>query len=208
MRTPNTECIICGVPLYRRPFELKKVRYVACKEHREQAKKQFSITEKQRFALSLGREKGTNHLEGMPKSKESNIKRSKSHKIFWAEHPELLKERGKKIRGENHYRWKGGATNFKQGIRRTNEFRKWQKQVKKRDGKCLKCGSVKNLEAHHITHFSKLLNIYKINTINQARECKELWDIRHGKTLCIKCHFYQHGRKFIESKKDNINVKN
>ena len=38
MRTPNTECVVCGKALYRRPFELARIRYAACLPHREQAK--------------------------------------------------------------------------------------------------------------------------------------------------------------------------
>ena len=30
VRTPNTQCLICGKPLYRRPYEMAKVRFAAC----------------------------------------------------------------------------------------------------------------------------------------------------------------------------------
>ena len=60
--------------MYRRPFEINKARYFVCKKHRSEALKLFGNTKKQNEALKLGREKGTNHLQGIPKSKKSKEK--------------------------------------------------------------------------------------------------------------------------------------
>jgi len=195
MRTPNTQCQICKTPLYRRPFELKKFKAVCCVGCRSELYKKRPPSPN----LKLGREKGTNHLEGIPKSKASNKKRSKSHKKFWKENPELLKERGKKIRGEKHYRWKGGTTKLNRSIRTMHENRKWMDAVKERDKNCQHCESVKELESHHIISFANLLDTNKITNRDEARECKELWDIKNGITLCRKCHYKLDNRTYYDN---------
>ena len=54
MRTPNAACIICAKPLYRRPYELAKVRYAACMDHRAKAQSVVGVTDAQRKGLALG----------------------------------------------------------------------------------------------------------------------------------------------------------
>jgi len=195
MRTPNSQCIICGKMLYRRPYELEKVRYVACMEHRYIAQRKYGQTESQKQALSLGREKGTNHLTGMPKSKESNEKRSLAHKIWCYSNPDKVAKRGEKIRGENHYRWNGGSSRLNTSIRTMTEHRNWMDGVRDRDGwQCTSCGSLEFPEAHHKIALSDLIVSFNIKTRDDARNCAELWDLNNGVTLCQKCHYKKHGR--------------
>lgn len=198
MRTPNSECLICKKPLYRRKFELAKVRYVACMEHRVEARNRYPQTEKQKEALKLGRTKGDNHLTGIPKSEASNRKRSESHKKWAKENPEKLKARSEKTRGEKHYRWNGGISKLNLSIRRMTENRKWMDAIKARDKKCTECGSEKNLESHHIKPLKELIEKYKIKNRDDARKCKALWDLKNGKTLCRKCHYKLDNRTYVE----------
>ena len=51
----------------------------------------------------------------------------------------------------------------------------WAWQVKGRDVKCVLCGSVEKLHAHHW---------YKA----KSRSLKYRWDVRNGVTLCYACH--------------------
>ena len=198
MRTPNCKCVICGKPLYRRPSELAKVRWVACLEHRDEAKRLFGVTEAQKNALNLGREKGTNHLNGIPKSEESNKKRSISIKQKLEQFPEIAIERGKKIRGENHYRWNGGSSRLNVSIRRMNENRKWMDAIKARDKACVRCGSTENLESHHIVPLAELIEKFGIKNREDARNCDALWGLTNGITLCRKCHYKERGRAGYE----------
>ena len=162
MRTPNCKCLVCDKPLYRRPGELKQVRHVACIEHRAAAQKISGITEKQLAGLSLGRKKGENHLKGIPKSATSNIKRSKSHKLWCENNPERVAARGEKTRGEKHYRWNGGSSRLNASIRTMTENRKWLDAVKKRDGECKVCCTDESLESHHILSLAVLIDAYGI----------------------------------------------
>lgn len=199
MRTPNTECIICGKPLYRRPSELKKVRYVACMEHRNEAQKRAGLTGAQLAALASGRLRGTNHLEGIPKSAESNRKRASSIKAWCEANPDKVKARGKKTRGPNHYNWKGGSSRLNTAIRGLTENRRWMDAVVRRDGKCLHCGADTDLEAHHIKSLVEIIAEYGITTLEQARQCAALWDLSNGTTLCEQCHCEHHGRAYTST---------
>jgi len=181
--------------MYRRPYELKKVRYVACMDHRTEAAKLFDLTEKQLEALTLGRQKGDNHLTGIPKSEESKRKRSVSMKKWCSENVEAVYNRSEKSSGENHYNWKGGSSRLNKAIRDSTKYRKWALSVYNRDVyKCTKCNSNESLEAHHILEMSKIISKFNITTLKEALGCDELWDTSNGITLCIKCHYEEHGR--------------
>ena len=192
MRTPNTQCEICEKPLYRRPFELKKYNGVCCIGCRSELYKKREPSPN----LILGRQKGTNHLEGIPKSIESKRKRSISIKRWCKENPNRVIARAKKWRGENHYLWNGGIFNLNQSIRQMNEYRNWQRKMKRRDKVCTNCGETENLEAHHIIPIQMLIKKYQIKNRDDARNCKELWSMKNGITLCRKCHYELHGRKY------------
>ena len=197
MRTPNCECIVCSKPLYRRPGELSRVRHVACMEHRAEAQRRDGQTKAQLAALALGREKGTNHLDGIPKSEESKCKRSKSIARWCRENPDKLKKRSEKTRGPNHYRWNGGASKLNISIRQMTENRRWMDNVKKRDGACVKCGSTSNMESHHIKPLSNMLKVLRIKSRDDAREhADKLWCLDNGITLCQKCHYKEHRRTY------------
>jgi len=78
--------------------------------------------------------------------------------------------------GENHWNWKGGITEINRKLRRSKEYKEWQKAVFKRDRwTCQICGyKGHDLVAHHILPFS---------------EYPELrFDPDNGITLCRRCH--------------------
>lgn len=49
-----------------------------------------------------------------------------------------------------------------------------------------------NLEAHHIVKFEDILRKYDIKTLDEARECKELWDVDNGITMNKSSHKWHH----------------
>ena len=199
MRTSNCKCVICEKPLYRRPNEIKKYNFVCCHECRSEAYRRFPNNNSLNN-LELGREKGTNHLHGIPKSEKSKEKRSIAMKKLYKENPKLFKDRAKSYRGKNHYNWKGGKTNINQAIRSLHEMRKWQIAIKKRDKKCMFCGSKKDLEAHHINSVSDMIEKYNIKTRDDAISCNEFWKLDNGITLCRKCHYELEGRTYDNNK--------
>ena len=112
----------------------------------------------------------------------------KGHKKFTS--PEGIKAAADKMRGENHFNWKGGITPLLLKIRNGFKTRQWRNDVFTRDDftcqDCLARGG--KLEAHHIKEFSKIIQENKIITFEEAELCSELWDINNGLTLCVDCH--------------------
>jgi len=196
MRTPNANCIVCGKPLYRRPNELAKVRHVACMEHRNEAQARAGLTDAQMAALAMGRRPGTNNRTGYKHREESKRKASVSHKAWCAANPDKVKARGEKVRGPNHYNWKGGCSRLNAALRRLTENRAWMDAVKASDGRCLVCGVTESLESHHIVPLAMLVGVHGIASRDQARECSPLWDLSNGMTVCARCHYKIHGRKY------------
>lgn len=196
MRTPNAECLLCGKPLYRRPYELAKTRFAACMLHRAEAQKVAGITEAQQAGLKLGRPKGTNHRAGYKHREESKRKASESHRLWCEANPDKVVARSAKTRGERHRLWKGGIAKLNLSIRQMTENRRWMDAIKARDGSCVRCGSTDRLESHHKKGLGELIAELGIASRDDARRhAAVLWDLSNGETLCEPCHYAHHGRK-------------
>ena len=93
--------------------------------------------------------------------------------------------------GKKHWNWKGGRTSLRERIWHRIEYTTWRNKIFERDNyKCIVCkkrSGVLNAD-HYPMRFSDILNKFKIKTIQQARKCKKLWDIKNGRTLCLSCH--------------------
>ncbi len=75
-------------------------------------------------------------------------------------------------------------------IRESFEYREWIIAVFTRDDyTCQKCKTRGGyLEAHHIKLFSTILKENNILTIQDAKNCEELWNVDNGITYCVECH--------------------
>jgi 5-methylcytosine-specific restriction endonuclease McrA len=175
--------------------------------HRAEAQKISGITEAQRAGLSRGRVKGDNRRTGCKQSEAMKQKVSEANRKYWASHPDELAARGEQMRGENHYKWKGGATKLNIAIRQMNENRKWMDAVKERDGgKCVRCGSADQVESHHIIELVMLIELYEVKTRDEARGITAFWDLDNGQTLCQRCHYAHHGRTYREDRRENLQL--
>lgn len=100
------------------------------------------------------------------------------------------------VTGSKNNKWKGGITALVRQIRNSPEMKVWRMGIFKRDKyTCLLCGRKRVigdrviLEAdHYPKKFSLIVKDSNIKTIEDARNCKELWDISNGRTLCRECH--------------------
>ena len=102
----------------------------------------------------------------------------------------LTLEHRKKLSGKNSPRWRGGITPLYYRIRKLTESNRWRLAIFERDlftcQECKKSGI--RLECHHIKSFLKIIKENNIKTIEEALNCKELWDVNNGITYCKKCH--------------------
>lgn len=92
--------------------------------------------------------------------------------------------------GGKHPMWKGGISSLREKIWQSESFKLWRKAIFERDiWTCRECSQKGgNLQPHHLKSFSNILKEYKIGTLEEAINCKELWDVNNGITQCKKCH--------------------
>jgi 5-methylcytosine-specific restriction endonuclease McrA len=135
------------------------------------------------------------HL-GIKPTENTRIKMSisKLGNINCLGHKETLEHRrniGRAIMKDKNPNWKGGITKLGYLIRSSFKYKEWRLSIFKRDNfTCQKCHlkASGNLEAHHKKSFSLLLQEYNIKTFEEAMNCKELWYLKLGETLCEDCH--------------------
>jgi len=171
--------------------------YKRTKEHLKQLAKQAKRA--RIFITEETRKKASESRKGVKRPWISKL--MKGRKLS-EEHKEKLRIAGKKRkhsketikkmskihlkRFQNHFH----ITPFHEAIRKSFEYRQWRKKIFERDNYtcqlCYQWGG--KIIAHHIKAFSKILRENKIETFKQAINCKELWNINNGVTLCEECH--------------------
>lgn len=79
---------------------------------------------------------------------------------------------------------------FRNLLRRCSKYQMWREEIFKRDNfTCCVCYSRGGkLQADHIDPFIAILVRNDVQSYEEALKCRELWDIRNGRTLCIPCH--------------------
>ena len=80
-------------------------------------------------------------------------------------------------------------------IRYTTKYLNWRLSILKRENfTCQICHtSVKEnkslrLEVHHPKTFDEICKENNVSTVEQALECKELWSMNNGISICYRCH--------------------
>ena len=137
------------------------------------------------FNIGKNNKRNTGNLN----SEETKLKMSLASKgkLKSVEHRKKLSEVKK---GKRSNAWKGGITPINHQIRSCFKMRQWISDVFTRDNftcqDCNKKGGI--LNAHHIKHFSLIIKINNIKSLDDALLCEELWNINNGRTLCIICH--------------------
>jgi len=136
-------------------------------------------------------------VKGIPHPKGRGFKKGYTP---WNKGKKLSKEIGEKMgksrSGSKHWNWKGGITEIKDRIRNCFKSRMWRSDVFHRDNFTCQICNIKSgngktvvLNAdHYPKSFSKIIIENKINTIEKAESCEELWDLNNGRTLCLECH--------------------
>jgi len=109
--------------------------------------------------------------------------------------------------GEKNGNWKGGITKISAQIRTCKKYIDWRKTIFERDNYtcqlCNKRGGELNVD-HYLIMFSEIVNKYQIKSLDEAKQCKDLWDLNNGRTLCKECHkktFTFLGNQYIQRAK-------
>ncbi len=92
--------------------------------------------------------------------------------------------------GKNSNKWRGGVTKLHDSLRTLARTKRWKQLVLIRDNYTCRVSGVVggNQPVHHIKPFAQILEENHITTMEEALECKELWDIRNGITLTKEWH--------------------
>ena len=117
----------------------------------------------------------------------------------WSKGKRLSLETKKKMslshQGNKHWNWgniwkSGLLKDLRKAIRNSYKYRQLRSDVFTRDDyTCQECflrGG--KLQHHHIKPFALILEENKINSLKEAFDCEELWNINNGLTLCQECH--------------------
>lgn len=92
--------------------------------------------------------------------------------------------------GKDHPRWNGYRF-ISHSIRGCIKYKRWRSEIFTRDiFTCIICktkGGKLNVD-HYPKSFSQIIRECKINSYEDAMDCKELWNLNNGRTLCVDCH--------------------
>lgn len=157
-------------------------------KHTAEAKRKMSQSHKRFFENG-----GIHGMSGKKHSEETKKHWSKIRKGKEWRRPETVakvRDAWSKRRGAEVPTWKGGITPLVRCVRTLIEYKLWREHIFQRDNYiCLFCKQKGGrINADHIIPFSVLIQIHNIKTIEDARKCSPLWDIRNGRTLCESCH--------------------
>lgn len=140
--------------------------------HEESTKLKISLSKKGKSAWNKGQESSPETKTKITAARRANRERPT-------------------MRGDKNPSWKGGRVSLVEKIRTNFKYRLWRSDVYTRDDfTCQECGRRGGkLNAHHTPDsFAFILEINDIRTIEQAKDCEELWNINNGITYCEDCH--------------------
>ncbi len=87
------------------------------------------------------------------------------------------------------YKGEEAVGRYRNRVAELPEYKEWHAIILKRDNyKCVLCESKERLEVDHKKRFLFIVNENNLKTVEDARNCKELWDTDNGRTVCHSCH--------------------
>ena len=133
--------------------------------------------------------------------KEKEIERAKKRRLEGYKSPNykyIPKDKTNWNKKENNPFWKGGITKLYEIIHSSDECQQWRSDIFQKDNwTCQTCGKRGNMElnAHHVKEVCIILKENQIKDWQEAKKCKELWNLNNGVTLCKLCHRLVHTKR-------------
>lgn len=146
---------------------------IAFKQKENYLGRQLTEEEKESYVFWADR---INLSKGMPRGRSKGFEMTFSHRKNISEKMRLIK--------------KSNYPSIRQEVRGLFEYSDWRLRVYRRDNyTCQECGEhgVK-LNADHIKPMALILKENNIKSVEDAKNCPELWDSKNGRTLCELCH--------------------
>lgn len=171
----------------------KRFLHAKGRKHTEETKQKIGKSNKNKKRTKEEVEKmkirfgGKNHPNyGKRSSEETRRKISEGIK----KHYESMEAREKLSKSKGLWEIKR-KRHFNSRLRSFYKYREWRKKIFERDKyMCVLCGD--NPEKPEIDHYPKPLTLIlmenNIETIKEASQCRELWEMGTGRTLCHACH--------------------
>ncbi|MEK7111863.1 MAG: NUMOD3 domain-containing DNA-binding protein, partial [Patescibacteria group bacterium] len=162
-------------------------------KHTEESKKKIRIARARQVITEEHKRAISRKLKGR-KPKHSAAGWNKGKSAWWSIGKPRTEETKKKIgdaqRGALNHAWRGGISPLRVKIMNHPFYRKWQLDIMARDNfTCVLDGKIGKLAVDHFPiSFSLILRRNNIKNLNDALDCKGLWDISNGRTLCKPCH--------------------
>ena len=147
--------------------------------------------------------KGNQNAKGAKRSKEwiqKHIDKNTGRIVSEKTKRKLSKINKGNWTAEKNPNWKGGISFKNQKIRELIEslfeYKLWRTKVFERDNwtcqTCQRRGY--KLNAHHIKEVNKIIKENNLVTQKDILNCKELWNVDNGVTLCEECHKLIHNK--------------
>ena len=146
--------------------------------------------------IMVGKKKSKKHAENISLGKKGimtwDIRGDKNP----AKRLDIRKKISESKQKEKHPNWKGGKTPLYQLLKANSKWKIWRELVFLRDNficqnkDCKFCHNKMGriLHPHHIIQLKEILKNNNIQTLEEALNCKELWNINNGITYCAEFH--------------------
>lgn len=201
-------CEVCKQPrlIARGTYQqvIKRNGFYRCATCSPQHTKEFWKSDERKLKHSEAVKSSTEYYNAIAErdnSGEKNGMFGKTHSV--ASLAKMSKSRTGKL-GKNATAWKGGKTSFTQRIKKLIQVRyNWFGRVLQRDNcKCIWCGALDKLDAHHIEPVVKIIKIIteglsfssddeKLKFVINHSDIQDQ-DLKNGITLCRDCHKKAH----------------
>lgn len=193
-RKPNRICKVCGTPFYARPRAINRgwgiYCSLACRTSDPDYRAKKSDASKRRWQKPEERKKmcgvnSKNFGKSLSEKTRLAIGATQRERLKNPELRRILSEATSSKKGPAASHWMGGITPLMQAIRNMPEMQACRDEVLKRDDYRDYFSGIRggDLHVHHIIPFSCILKKYNITTVEDALNCKELWDIKNMVTM-------------------------